>query len=171
MVSYDDKLSHAVIKYYLKTDLANNPLFFSVLRYHNRYYILRSQKGQRKRIILYRQHHQQILKPSSFSRHISLLILSNHNLNLFLDNKLHQQFPILPILHENPQVILKISMADIVMNPLFPFCPGDKSLLIESCSLFIQQFYKNYYNLNCPNKQSANQIQYHIHLRLFHTQL
>ena len=59
MVSYDDKLSHAVIKYYLKTDLANNPLFFSVLQYHNRYYILRSQKGQRKRIILYRQQHNQ----------------------------------------------------------------------------------------------------------------
>ena len=48
MVSYDDRLSHAVIKYYLKTDIANNPLFFSVLRYHNRYYTLRSQKGQKK---------------------------------------------------------------------------------------------------------------------------
>ena len=48
MVSYDDKLSHAVLKYYLKTDFANNPLFFSVLRHHKRYYTLRSERGQKK---------------------------------------------------------------------------------------------------------------------------
>ncbi len=121
MVSYDDKLSHAVIKYYLKTDLANNPLFFSVLRYHNRYYILRSQKGQRKRIILYRQqHNQHLLERQSLRRHRCIIIHVSHN--LMLHKEVHQPVTIFMILRYHPQVVIKKGIVHIPLYPSLSRC-------------------------------------------------